>query len=44
MLVTGHSTTSKTVTFESFGTVSYSPFIVTVAVYLAISEIFSVKE
>jgi len=26
------------------GTVSYSPSIVTIAVYLAISEIFSVKE
>ena len=32
------------VPFESFGTVSYSPFIVTMAVSLAISEIFSVKE
>ena len=32
------------VPFESMGTVSYSPFIVTMAVYLAISEIFSVKE
>jgi len=31
------------VPFESFGTVSYSPSIVTMAVYLAISEIFSVK-
>ena len=31
------------VPFERFGTVSYSPSIVTMAVYLAISEIFSVK-
>ena len=32
------------VSFESFGTVSHSPFIVTIVVSLAISEIFSVKE
>jgi len=32
------------VPFESFGTVSYSPSIVTMAVCLAISEIFSVKQ
>jgi len=32
------------VPFESLGTVFYSPFIVTMAVSLAISEIFSVKE
>jgi len=32
------------VPFESFGTVSYSASIVTMAVCLSISEIFSVKE
>jgi len=32
------------VPFESFGMVSYSPFIVTIAVSLAISQIFSIKE
>jgi len=37
----GHS---KVVPFESLGTVSYSPSIVTKAVCLAISEIFSVKQ
>jgi len=34
----------KVVTFESFGTVSYSPSIVTMAVSVAVCEIFSVKE
>jgi len=34
----------KVVPFESFGTVSYSPSIVTVAVSVAVCEIFSVKE
>jgi len=34
----------KMVPFESLGMVSYSPSIVTMAVSLAISEIFSVKE
>jgi len=32
------------VPFESLGTVSYTPSIITMAVSLAISEIFSVKE
>jgi len=44
MSVRGHSRSSKMVSFEILGTVSYSPSIVTVAVSLAISEIFSVKE
>jgi len=34
----------KVVPFESVGTVSYLPSIVTMAVSLAISEIYSVKE
>ena len=34
----------KLVPFESLGAVSYSPFIVTVAVSVAVCEIISVKE
>jgi len=34
----------KLVPFESLGTVSYSPFIVTMAVTVAVCEIFNVKE
>ena len=34
----------KTVTFESLGMVSYLPSIVTMVVYVADCEIFSVKE
>jgi len=44
MWVRGHSRSLKVVPFESFGTVSCSPSIVTVAVSVAILEIFSVKE
>jgi len=40
----GHSRSLKMVPFESFGMVSYSPPIVTMAISLAISEIFSIKE
>ena len=32
------------VTFESFGTVSYSPSVVTITVSVAVCEIFSVKQ
>ena len=42
--VKGHSRSLKMVSFESLGTVSYSPSIVPMAVSLAISEIFNVKE
>ena len=44
MWVRGHSRSLKVVPFESLGTVSYSPSIVTMAVFVAILEIFSVKE
>jgi len=43
MWVRGHSRSLKIVPFESLGTVFYSPSIVTMAVSLAISEIFSVN-
>ena len=44
MWVRGYSRLLKVVPFESMGTVSYSPSIVTMAVSLAISDKFSVKE
>ena len=40
----GHSRSLKMVLFESWGTVSYSPSIVTMAVSIAVCDIFSVKE
>ena len=45
ILVIGHSRSLKMVPFKSLGnTVSYSPSIVTMAVYVAVCEIFSVKD
>jgi len=44
MWVRDHSRSLKVVPFESLGTVSCSPSIVTMAVSVAILEIFSVKE
>jgi len=44
MWVRGHSRSVKVVPFESLGTVSYSPSIVTMAVSVAILDIFNVKE
>jgi len=44
MWVRGHSRSLKVVPFESLGTVSYSPSIITMAVSIAVCEIFSVKE
>ena len=43
MGVGGHSMSLKLVLFESLSAVSYSPSVVTVAVSVAVCEIFSVK-
>jgi len=42
--VKGHPRSLKVVQFESLSAVSYSPSIVTMAVPVAVCEIFSVKE
>jgi len=44
MWLRGHSRSLKLVPFESLGAVSYSPSIVTMAVSVAVCEIFSFKE
>jgi len=44
MWVRGHSRSLKLVPFESLDTVSYSPSVATMAVSIAVCEIFSVKE
>jgi len=44
IVVRGHSRSLKLVPFESVGAVSYSPSIVTMAVSVAVCEIFNVKE
>jgi len=44
MWLRGYSRSLKLVPFKSLGDVSYSPSIVTIAVSVAVCEIFSVKE
>jgi len=44
MWVRGHSRLLKLVPFESLGAISYLPSIVTMPVFVAVCEIFSVKE
>ena len=43
MWVRGHSRSLKLVPFEKMGAVSYSPSIVTIAVSVAVCEIFVLK-
>jgi len=42
--VSSHSRSVKLAPFESLGAVSYSPSVVTMAVSIAVCEIFSVRE
>jgi len=44
MWLRGHSRSLKLVQFKSLGAVSYSPSIVTLAVSVAVCEIFSANE
>jgi len=44
MWLRGHSRSLELVPFKSLGTVSYSPSTVTMAISVAVCEIFSVKE
>jgi len=44
MWVIGHSKSLKMVPFDSLGTVSYSPSIMTIVISLAVSQIFTIKE